>query len=140
MSNPALNKLYADYQRNAKGRGVPFLLSREQFAELVVRPCTVCGTVKDKVRRRNSHTFEYTGLDRVVNEEGYAVSNVVPCCTRCNWAKGAESQEHFRAWLYRAYHRTFGILRNRRRGPHFAMPGRLKLHVAGQLGFKQRLG
>ena len=36
------------------------------------------------------------GLDRLDNQKGYVIGNVVPCCTSCNRRKGGLEQAGFR--------------------------------------------
>lgn len=77
-------KPYDTYRWSAKKRGYAFTISKTQFMKLTRLPCFYCGDT-----RRSS------GLDRVDNLRGYEPSNVVPCCTPCNMAKRAETQEMF---------------------------------------------
>ena len=35
------------------------------------------------------------GLDRVDNEKGYSIDNVVTCCEQCNVAKSTQTYEDF---------------------------------------------
>lgn len=68
---------FLKYRRSAKKRGHVFDLSFETFQNLLsTRKCHYCGFV-GKV-----------GLDRVINNLGYLVDNVVPCCWPCNRTKG----------------------------------------------------
>lgn len=51
-------------------------LTFEQYEKLIANPCFYCGS-----------SIEYEkgcGLDRLDNSKGYELSNVVPCCYRCN--------------------------------------------------------
>lgn len=57
-----------------KGREVCDL-TKEEFKELISKPCTYCGD-SGKI-----------GLDRIDNSTGHIKSNVVPCCYECNTAK-----------------------------------------------------
>lgn len=60
--------------------------------------------------RRNKEHARYVrnGLDRIDNNTGYLLSNLVTCCKNCNYAKKDLSQDVFYAWLARAYLHTFG--------------------------------
>ena len=57
------------------------------------RMCSNCG----------SGDFVYNGLDRVDNEKGYTIDNVVPCCKHCNYAKRNRSVEEFIDWIAQVY-------------------------------------
>ena len=53
-------------------------MRRHEFVSLVSRStCTYCDA-----------TAEYMGVDRVQNDQGYALGNVVPCCSTSNYVKG----------------------------------------------------
>lgn len=73
-TNPA-RELFGLGKRSAKNRGLAWGLTREQFAELRSKKCFYCG---HQLPERG------TGLDRINNELGYVVGNVLPCCTTCN--------------------------------------------------------
>ena|SRR6266852_2792195 len=80
--------VYAAYQRQAKARNLTFTLTSQEFEALVNARCHWCGR------------YEANGLDRKDNRIGYVknenVNNVVPCCWRCNRAKGSLSEHE---WL-----------------------------------------
>lgn len=67
---------YNNYKSNAKVRFILWDLTEEEFIAFWQLPCTYCGD-----------NIETIGLDRVDNQEGYNMSNVIPCCTRCNRMK-----------------------------------------------------
>jgi 5-methylcytosine-specific restriction endonuclease McrA len=54
-------------------------ISKEQYLDLINRPCTYC----------SSSVLGETGsgLDRLDNNGGYDISNVVTCCGVCNQIK-----------------------------------------------------
>jgi hypothetical protein len=65
-------------KRDAKKRGLKWLLGDQRALELVKQPCHWCGTPP------NPHS----GIDRVNNEPFYRAANAVACCWPCNRAKG----------------------------------------------------
>jgi len=69
---------------NASKRGLPYTLTREQFMEFWQRPCKYCGIEIGTI-----------GLDRVDNDKGYELGNVVACCSRCNLMKGTMDTVEF---------------------------------------------
>lgn len=100
----ALNSIIAKYKNNARRRGRVWGLSREQVRHLTKQPCHYCGkppSIVETAGKMNG-SYVYNGLDRVDNDCGYTIDNVVACCTFCNRAKWAWSVEEFRAWLARA--------------------------------------
>ena len=68
-------RAYQEAARAAKGRQLDFLLTEQQYDSLVIEPCTYCG---------DSLGDTGTRLDRIDNDRGYVVGNVLPCCGRCN--------------------------------------------------------
>ena len=93
----ARNAKYASYRKNAKNRDYSFDLTKEEFTDIILKPCIYCGSVLgNKERSKNNNgDFEYTGIDRVDNTIGYTVENCVPCCKFCNLAKRDNTKEYF---------------------------------------------
>ncbi len=79
-------KIFKVYQWAAKRRGISFNLTYEQFLTFWQKPCFY-----------SQHGIETIGLDRINNDVGYEMNNVVPCCAICNRMKADMSQEQFRA-------------------------------------------
>lgn len=76
----------ARYAKTDKGRAV-FLrkayqrtdacdLTVREVHDLIVQPCTYCGT-----------TTEPRGLDRIDNSKSHVRGNVLPACVHCNFAR-----------------------------------------------------
>lgn len=74
--NRTLKGRYRDYKRGAKARGHEFKLTIEDFSKMWDTNCYYCGDLIDGI-----------GIDRVDNNIGYLVGNVVPCCPVCNKMK-----------------------------------------------------
>lgn len=71
---------------NEEKRGLPFHLTKEQYTELIYKPCYLCGL-------RNRHG---NGLDRIDNtKREYSMENVLPCCSTCNMMKALFTQDEF---------------------------------------------
>lgn len=94
--NRAFKELFKSYKKSAKERNLTFSLTKEEFAELITKPCVYCGDQQTQVmrgtyvkdgKRYSNGEFWYTGLDRFDNFKGYEVDNVVPCCGVCNKIK-----------------------------------------------------
>ena len=79
---------YYKYRKNAKRRNKPFLLTIEQFSVYWQKPCGYCGA-----------PIETIGLDRMDNDKGYTLENVIPCCKPCNEKKGTKSLEEWQKSL-----------------------------------------
>jgi hypothetical protein len=59
-------------------RGITWDLTREEYADLIGKPCIYCG---------NPLNASGSGLDRLDSEGPYVLSNVVPSCWPCNYIK-----------------------------------------------------
>lgn len=88
-------------------------LTLEDFFFLSQLPCYYCGDIqtnsfsKAKNDKKSSQhaiensTFKYNGLDRINSNLPHDKDNVVPCCIRCNFAKGKLSLIEFNEWILR---------------------------------------
>lgn len=115
-SRAAFNELFAQYKKNARRAGRAFELTEEEFRQLTSGCCYLCGASPAqlgcyRVRGASTNTEPYlaNGIDRVSNDEGYTLSNCVPCCKRCNWMKADLSVEEF-------------LLHVKKIRDHFALP------------------
>ncbi|MCB0410535.1 MAG: hypothetical protein KDD29_09975 [Flavobacteriales bacterium] len=95
------NVLYNRYLQTAKKRKLDFQLTREEFKNLTSKDCHYCGSnpsLKVKGKRSNGE-YIFNGLDRMDSNAGYALSNVVPCCKTCNYAKNDMQYKEFLEWI-----------------------------------------
>jgi hypothetical protein len=101
----AFNYLWYRYQKAASNRNKVWSLTKEQFADLVSKPCFYCGAPPSQQARKDAPLgdFIYNGIDRVDNAIGYATTNCVPCCGICNHAKRTKSLAEFEAWVTAVY-------------------------------------
>lgn len=67
---------FISYKKEAKRRGLEFLLSKSQFNTFWNKRCFYCGNI-----------IETIGIDRIDSNIGYTVENCVPCCYKCNTMK-----------------------------------------------------
>ena len=101
----AFNKLIGSMKSNARDRGYEWALTKEQVRILTKQDCRYCGVEPRQVARGSGMNgdYIYNGLDRVDNDRGYEVGNVVPCCGVCNSAKRARTLDQFRVWSRNLY-------------------------------------
>jgi len=66
-----------DYSREDRKLGRSFDLDLNFVNEQISKGCTYCG----------EKNIAALGLDRVDNTKGHVKSNVVPCCTTCNFVR-----------------------------------------------------
>lgn len=92
----AINYCYKQIVSGAKSRGFRCSLTLEEFVLISSRDCYYCG-VRPHLRGRSNSNGKYKGhgLDRVNNELGYSINNVVSCCRRCNVAKATMTVNEF---------------------------------------------
>jgi len=72
------------YRGGAKQRDVFWGLSFQEFSQFWQQPCFYCGD-----------SIASIGLDRIDNNVGYIISNVVSCCTEFNRMKNNKSFLYF---------------------------------------------
>lgn len=100
------NRIIRRYKRCAKDKGVEYLLDDTDFITITSSPCFYCGISPSPFAKGSANSngaFVGNGIDRVDNTKGYIRSNVVSCCTQCNWAKNIQSQNDFYKWAIRFY-------------------------------------
>lgn len=88
-------QIYYDYIYKSRVRNIPFLLTKEYFLELTNSNCFYCGIAPTNIRLNGRFVEVHNGVDRVDNNRGYEVGNVVPCCKYCNSFKSNYSEEKF---------------------------------------------
>src|SRR2546423_9668456 len=63
-------------RRSDKSRGLLCDLSKSEVEALIANGCSYCGETQLRMT-----------LDRIDNSKGHTLSNVVPACIRCNYAR-----------------------------------------------------
>jgi len=98
-NNEALkNAQFRDYIRRTEKNGMMWGLTRTEFDSIVQSPCFYCKSQPTDWIPRFKTGRKYVGLngiDRKDSSLGYVEGNVVPCCSVCNYMKGAMSIEDF---------------------------------------------
>ena|ERR1035437_8460970 len=61
----------------SKRRGHDWNLTFDEFSKLIEKDCYYCEGFFGK-------SFTGSGLDRINNDLGYSIDNVLPCCSFCN--------------------------------------------------------
>ena len=77
------HKTYNDYIRKSKTRKIKFELSEDEFNNVMKQNCFYC----------NSDSS--IGIDRIDGYKGYIKSNVLSCCSMCNYIKCCADPETF---------------------------------------------
>jgi len=99
------NALYSRYKQKARERNIIFNLSKELFNEITKRSCYYCGKQPSQISRgAYAHgNYIYNGIDRLDNNKGYEIDNIVSCCKFCNRAKDTLSTKEFIENIERIY-------------------------------------
>lgn len=103
------NKLFTSYKHGAKSRNLEFHLTKETFGDITSSLCHYCGASPFSVSRyrvgrmteagvKNAR-YIYNGVDRKNAQDHYTEENCVPCCSRCNFAKGVMGYDEFYSWI-----------------------------------------
>lgn len=101
----AFNNHYSSYSRAAKRRQIPFELTKDEFRTIIKQNCYYCGQVPSMIKRPNSSggACICNGIDRMDSNGGYTISNCVPCCSMCNYAKLDSSVSDFLSHVKKIY-------------------------------------
>jgi hypothetical protein len=81
-----INHAYQGYIYKCEVQKINFELTKEQFVEIVIKPCYYCEIIQDKC---------FNGIDRMDSSKGYELNNCVSCCQECNTMKGALDNSTF---------------------------------------------
>lgn len=98
-----LATVLSNIRQKAKSRNLGWALRQEFGTELLKQNCFYCGSPPDKRYR----DLEFSGIDRVDSTKPYIEENVVACCTKCNFAKNAQSVEEFKNHIQKIYKHLF---------------------------------
>lgn len=100
----SFNNIIRQYKNNAAHRGYVFTLTPDEFRHLISQNCNYCGRPPSQQRNSKSYgNIIHNGIDRVDNNVGYIIENVVPCCVQCNISKTNHTVDEFKGWLKMAY-------------------------------------
>lgn len=100
------NAFLSGYKASAQRRKLVWSISDEEFVEIASHPCYYCGAKPIRKRFRPGYASDtmFNGVDRVNNDEGYWLGNLVSCCKACNLSKRTRSVKEFCTWAARLYH------------------------------------
>lgn len=72
---------YCRLREDTKKRNIIASITEEQYANLISQPCYYCNNIL------GTKVVCGVGLDRINNNIGYELNNVLPCCNFCNTVK-----------------------------------------------------
>lgn len=103
------NRLYKDYRIGAAKRGINFKLTFDEFIKIMECDCAYCGKEPSlhqgelQYMQKTISPWLHNGIDRIDSSKDYELGNVVPCCSKCNYAKHEMSKEEFYEWVKSVY-------------------------------------
>ena len=89
LREQTVSNKHSRYRQGAKRRGYEFTLEPQDTSGLLLGDCYYCGA------KCPGEKVKLHGMDRIDNDRGYHIDNVVPCCGQCNIAKHTFTQEEF---------------------------------------------
>lgn len=102
----SFNNIFRQYKFRRKN---DFHLTKDQFKELTQQNCHYCDsepkTYSNTDLIRHNKPYVYNGLDRIDNNLGYTLKNVVPCCEICNRMKLDMTYDQFILHIGKIYGR-----------------------------------
>lgn len=99
------NALFLKYKALARKHKRKFELTKKQFKEITQQDCYYCGGKPKNIMdtKRFNGEYVYNGIDRIDNNKGYIIGNIVPCCFVCNVAKSNKTIKEFKNWIEKVY-------------------------------------
>jgi len=81
--------------------GIPVGISYEEFLPFVkVKECYYCGNpIEWTAHKYTKTTTSAYNLDRLKNNKGYILDNLVVCCRRCNLSRGHFTPEEWKVMM-----------------------------------------
>jgi len=105
ISDMSISRRIDEYKGNAIKKKIRFALTFEECKSVLLGTCKYCGSgpVKMIAPKHASRLggIMLNGIDRIDNELGYEIENVVSCCAQCNYAKRDMPLAEFLAWARR---------------------------------------
>jgi hypothetical protein len=103
--------LYIQTKTNSKKRNHTFELTLDEFVSVISQNCFYCGDLPKKSTNKvlitrghiNEPPIYYNGIDRIDSNVGYVTTNVVPCCSQCNYMKHTSSIDDFYNKIIKIY-------------------------------------
>ena len=86
---------YSRYKNRALHKELDFLLSHNDYDNIVNNNCYMCGKENDE--------FHKNGIDRFDSNKGYILENTKPCCGECNYMKRDYEYNYFIRKLQEIY-------------------------------------
>jgi len=101
-----LRRIMKNYRWGAKTREHVFELTEQDMLSIIKKPCYYCGVEYSMIWNdtrvfTKEEPYKYNGVDRLDNTKGYTLSNCVPSCKQCNYAKCKLTYDEWKQWSIR---------------------------------------
>jgi hypothetical protein len=80
--NKSIHRRFNSARAKAKNYSQSWSITERQYTLLITQPCYYCNNNLDRPVENG------IGLDRLDNNKGYDIDNIVSCCKMCNYIKG----------------------------------------------------
>ena len=94
----SFNNILHIYKKSAQDRGIIWSLTKKQFKLLTKQNCHYCDIEPLQIASPKKFKYGdwiYNGIDRLRDDKGYEINNVVSCCKKCNYAKQGLTDKEF---------------------------------------------
>lgn len=91
----SVSVLYQRLHANAKERNYECTLSKDDFTNIISKPCVYCGENEKRI-----------GIDRKDSLQGYTKENSSPCCKVCNYMKRSLTVKDFLEHIAKIYNKN----------------------------------
>lgn len=88
-------RLFKKYLFAAQYNKREFKITYEEFLQITQKDCYYCGDKPSTIAKGPRGDYIYNGIDRINNNKGYLLDNIVPCCKICNIIKGRLNSDLF---------------------------------------------
>lgn len=99
----AFRQVVTSYRWSAKNKGLSWNINDDDIYKFTNQNCNYCGAKPGIISRVGYMMYIYNGMDRVDNNKGYEVDNIVPCCSNCNYMKRAMEKSQFLNQIIKIY-------------------------------------
>lgn len=97
-----VSSTYSMYKNRAIQKEIEFDITEQEFNEIVIQDCYLCGTP--------SYNNHINGIDRFDSGKGYVLENSRSCCTECNYMKNNYNYNDFVNKLKNIYNENKTVL------------------------------
>lgn len=107
VADAAFNLIFSSYKKRAREKQRSFVLTEDQFKDLIFQNCYYCEGLPSNFRNyksKDNFIFKYNGIDRIDSSIGYELDNCVPCCSTCNYMKQDITLDIFFKQIEKIYH------------------------------------